>query len=144
MSTTPYEVDFYRWAAETARALREGRIADLDLAHIAEEIEDMGKGERRELVSRLAVLLAHLVKWVRQPEQHGNSWRATIEEQRAEVLDLIADGPSLRPVLEERLADAYAKAVRIAVRDTGFDPTAFPPECPFTVNDALNRDLWPS
>lgn len=143
MSTTPYETDFYRWTAETARALREGRLADVDLEHVAEEIEDMGKSERRELVNRMAVLLAHLLKWSRQPEQRGNSWRATVEEQRAGVLELIEDSPSLRAVLLERLPDAYAKALRLVVRDTGLDRDTLPFACPFTVDEALDPGFWP-
>jgi hypothetical protein len=143
MSTTPYETDFYRWTTETARALRDGRLVDVDLEHVAEEIEDMGKSERRELVNRMAVLLAHLLKWTLQPEQRGNSWRATVEEQRAEVMELIEDSPSLRQVLHERLPNAYAKALRIVVRDTGLDRDAVSPVCPFTVDEALDPELWP-
>jgi hypothetical protein len=80
MST--YETDFYRWTQETAEKLRQGRLAEVDLEQIAEEIEEMGRSERHELRNRLAVLLAHLLKWQYQPDWRGNSWLFTIEEQR--------------------------------------------------------------
>ena len=143
MSTAPYDTDFYRWTAETARALREGRLADVDLGHVAEEIEDMGKKERRELLSRMAVLLAHLLKWVRQPGRRSNSWRATAAEQRLELQLLLEDSPSLRREMEGQLARAYGRAVLIAIEDTDLPESAFPTACPFAVDQVLDPSFWP-
>ena len=91
-----YEQDFYAWANEQAALLRSGRVSDADLEHIAEEIESMGRSEKRELISRLKLLLAHLLKWQFQPTLRGNSWRLTIEEQRRDVAEHLADNPSLK------------------------------------------------
>ena len=81
MSAT-YEKDIVAWSKEQAALLRAGRLSALDLQHIADEVEDVGKSEQRELASRLAVLLAHLLKWSHQPERRGKSWAFTIREQR--------------------------------------------------------------
>ena len=64
-----YERDFYEWTQRNAELLRSGRIADADAMHLAEEIGDMGKQERRALLSRAAALWAHLLKWQTQPER---------------------------------------------------------------------------
>jgi hypothetical protein len=143
MSTRAYEADFYRWATETARALREGRFADVDLEHVAEEIEDLGKSERRELVNGLAVLLAHLLKLARQPGHRGNSWRAAVRDQRMELADLLGESPRLRRELAASLGRVYPRAIQKAVRDTGLPESTFPPDCPFTVAQALDPEFWP-
>src|ERR1700676_1028911 len=91
-----YDRDFYAWANEQAALLRAGKLAQADLAHIAEEIESMGKTEKRELVSRLTVLLLHLLKWRFQPELRGTSWRLSVEEQWLQVASHLADNPSLK------------------------------------------------
>lgn len=143
MSTTGYDVDFYRWATETARALREGRLAEVDMEHVAEELEDMGKRERRELKHRLAVLIAHLLKWRHQPEGRGTSWQATIVEQRQQIAGLLADSPSLRPPLADWVADAYAEAVLRAAAETALPERTFPAECPYTADQILSSGFLP-
>jgi hypothetical protein len=138
-----YERDFYAWAMKNAELIRQGKLAEIDTEHVAEELESMGRSERRELVSRLAVLLAHLLKWRHQPEQRGHSWRYTIKEQRRAVERLLQDSPSLRVRLPELLAEADEDAILAAAKDTGHDETAFPAACPFAVSQALAPDWWP-
>ena len=101
-----HDSDFYAWSLEQAALLRAGRIAEADLAAIAEEIESMGKTEKRELVSRLTALPLHLLKWRYQPAGRGNSWRLSITNARDEIADLIDDNPSLKAVLDEVTASA--------------------------------------
>lgn len=96
MAGSSYDGDIVAWASEQARLLRAGLFSQLDIEHVIEEIEDVGKSEKRELASRLAVLLAHLLKWQYQPERQGNSWRRTIKEQRNVTALLIKKTPSLR------------------------------------------------
>lgn len=79
---TRYEQDVVAWAREQAALLRAGKFSAIDVEHIAEEIEDVGKSEQRELSSRMSVLLAHLLKWQYQPGRRGSSWQRTIREQR--------------------------------------------------------------
>src|SRR5579872_5517180 len=95
-----YEKDFYAWAVHNARLLRAGKLSEIDVENIAEEIESMGKSEKRELISRLAILLSHLLKWKCQPERRSRSWKLTIKEQRFELIDLLAESPSLKHEIE--------------------------------------------
>jgi hypothetical protein len=81
-----YDRDIVAWAQEQARLLRASRLAELDIEHIAEEIEDVGKSEQRELISRLSILIGHLLKWRYQPERRGASWESTIRTQRNTIL----------------------------------------------------------
>jgi len=103
----------------------------------------MGKSQQRALESRLEVLLMHLLKWQFQPALKGPSWRFTIEEQRARIARLLKKNPSLKSHTLEALEDAYEFAIRLAVRETGLDPSRFPPECPWTFEQAMDPDFWP-
>ena len=144
--TTPesgYDRDFYAWANEQAALLRAGKFAQADLEHIAEEIESMGKGEKRELVSRLTVLLLHLLKWRFQPALRSTSWRLSVEEQRLQVDSHLADNPSLKALLTTALADSYRLAVIGARRETGLGAETFPTTCPWSFNQIMSEDFWP-
>ena len=143
MNKIAYEADFYGWANEQAALLREGRLKEADIGNIAEEIESMGRSEKRELVSRLAVLLTHLLKWRYQPAGRGSSWRASIDVQRDRLADLLEDNPSLRPQIPIALARAYREAVVVAGDESKLGRTAFPIETPWNFEEALNPDYWP-
>lgn len=132
-----YDEDFVAWTALQARALRARRLHELDFDNLAEEIESLGASDRRELTSRLEVLLVHLLKHHHQPEKRGKSWPLTIDEQRDRVADLLADSPSLRNHVPERVAVAYPRARRRASVETDLPPTPFPDVCPFRAEDIL-------
>jgi len=138
-----YEKDFYAWTIHNAKLLREGKLSEVDIEHIAEEIESMGKSERRELINRLAVLIAHLLKWQFQQERRSNSWKYTIEEQRDEVLELIEESPSLKYEIQEKLNRAYRKAILWAATEMGVNKSIFEDECPFSLEKVLNKDFYP-
>jgi hypothetical protein len=142
MSET-YDRDFYAWANEPAALLRAGRLSDADIAHIAEEIESMGKTEKRELVSRLAVLLLHLLKWQFQPGHRGARLEATIKVQRNRLSDHLADNPSLGAALPAAIARAYQNAAIQAEAETGLSGTAFPRACAWTFEQMMDPDFWP-
>ena len=142
-NATLYDTDFYAWANEQAALLRAGRLSDADIENIAEEIESMGRSEKRELVSRLTVLLLHLLKWRYQPGYRGNSWRLSVEEQRIQASDHLNDNPSLKSQLDDAMRGAYRLARVQAARETGFDRETFPADCPFTFDEAMNPDFWP-
>src|SRR5208283_3472855 len=127
-----YEQDFYAWANEQAALLRAGKLSAADVENIAEEIESMGRGEKRELVSRLTVLLLHLLKWQYQPEMRGASWRVSVANTRDDLADLLEDAPSLRANVREYVASAYQRARRQASAETGLPEKTFPPVCPFS------------
>jgi hypothetical protein len=141
--TQEYEKDFYAWATHNAKLLREGKLSEIDVEHIAEEIEAMGKSEKRELISRLAVLLAHLLKWQYQPERQSNSWKYTIEEQRDEVLELFEESPSLKHEIEDKLERAYRKAILWAATEIGVNKSIFQNQCPFSLEEVLNKNFYP-
>jgi len=138
-----YTADIIAWAEEQAGLLRAGRLSELDIDHIAEEIEDVGKSEQRELASRMAVLIAHLIKWQYQPQRRGSSWRRTIRAQRHAIALRIRRTPSLKAVLrdtdwrEEIWSDAVAAASAEA------DLEDLPLTCPWTLIQVLNPDWLP-
>lgn len=139
---TSYEDDVVAWASEQARLLRSGQFERLDREHIAEEIEDVGKSEQRELASRMAVLLAHLLKWRHQPERRGASWQKTILAQRKEIAYGLHDTPSLAGKLCEArwLEMVWAKALAQAVSESGLD--CFPDTCPWAVDEEVLNESW--
>ena len=136
-----YERDFYAWTKEQAALLRAGRWQDLDIENVAEEIESMGRSERRELISRLKVLLVHLLKWHYQPALQNKSWRNTISEQRRSMRLHLDENPSLKASLEEVMRIAYGAAIVAAEAETGQDVSTFPQACPWTIDQTL-EDGW--
>jgi hypothetical protein len=131
-----FELDETAWLERTAEILRAGRFDQLDPATLAEYLTDMAKRDRREVFSRLVVLLAHLLKGDRQPDRCGGSWRGTIREQRRELRQLLESG-TLRNHAEAVLADAYAEAREQAADETELDIGAFPAENPWTLERIL-------
>jgi hypothetical protein len=139
-----YEQDFYAWANQQAALLRAGQLPAADIEHIAEEIESMGKTEKRELISRLTVLLLHLLKWQFQPGLRSSSWRATIRIQRDDLADHLQDNPSLKAKLDEAIASAYRKALIAAGAETGLPDSTFPNACPWRFESIMDAEFWPS
>jgi hypothetical protein len=141
MTTTRYETDIVAWANEQAQLVRAGQFELLDLEHIAEEIEDVGKSEQRELASRMTLLIAHLLKWQFQPERRGRSWQLTIRNQRKAIQLHLKQVPSLKSKLNdvEWMEIVWGDAVYQASIETGLDN--FPEACPWSINDIL-IDGW--
>jgi Domain of unknown function DUF29 len=142
-NATLYDTDFYLWANEQAALLRAGRLSEADIENIAEEIESMGRSERRELVSRLTVLFVRLLKWRYQSGLRGRSWWLTIERQRLDVRDHLTDNPSLKSQLDEIMIRAYRRALIDVEAETQLHRSLFPLTCPFTIDEAMHPDFWP-
>ncbi|MEA1648207.1 DUF29 domain-containing protein [Nitrospirillum sp. BR 11164] len=138
-----YEQDFYAWANEQAALLRSGKLSVADIEHIAEEIESMGKAEKRELANRLVVLLLHLLKWQFQPVRRGSSWEATIRVQRRDLAVHLQDNPSLKAKLPEAIQQAYGNALIMAADETGLPEATFPAECPWSFEQIMDAGFWP-
>jgi hypothetical protein len=134
-----YDADETAWLDAMAQLASEGRASEMDYEHLAEYLTDMAKRDRREVESRLAILIAHLLKWDRQPDKRSRSWRLTMEQQRQELRRLLASG-TLRNHAEAVLSDVYADGVKQAVIETGLPQSAFPAACPFTAAQ-LEQDL---
>ena len=138
-----YDEDFFEWTRRNAELLRAGRFEQADIEHIAEEIEDMGKRDLKELNSRVRVLLSHLLKWQLQPEKRSRSWERTIASQRTELGHVLENSPSLRVKIQPNLTYIYEKSVYLAVLETGLPKGLFPAECPFSVQQILDPELLP-
>ena len=139
-----YEQDIVAWATEQAALLRAGMLSAIDIEHIAEEIEDVGRSEQRELASRMAVLMAHLLKWRFQPGHRSASWKATIREQRERIAIAMRRTPSLKAIL--RLPDwqreIWLDALEQARRETGLE--LLMAAAPWSMEQVLDNDFWPA
>lgn len=143
-----YEEDFYSWTQEQAGYLREGRLDLLDLAHLAEEVESMGRSEVRELISRLGLIVGHLLKLQVQTSRspaHEQRWQTSIETQRADLADHLAENPGLKnpAILEKAMIRAWRGGRDLAIRESGLEAHYFPRDCPFTLDQLLDDDYWP-
>ncbi len=138
-----YEQDLVAWAFANARLLREGRFDSLDAENIAEELEDLGRSEKRALASHLRVLLLHLLTWQAQPARRGPSWRRSIRNARQEIEEIVAESPSLAQRLPEMIAQAYPKALESAIDEIGLPSNRFPPRCRFRQDELLSSTFWP-
>jgi hypothetical protein len=138
-----YQKDFYSWTCEQAELLRTGRFNELDVFNLVEEIETMGRSEKRELQSRLMVLLVHLLKWQYQPARRGRSWTLTIKGQRINLEDVINDNPGLKPQLLGLLNNAYRLAIVEVAKHTRLEESIFPLECPWTLDQIRDDGYFP-
>lgn len=139
-----YDRDFYAWIQNQAVLLKERRFDALDVENLIEELETMGRQERKELVSRLRVLIAHWLKWHYQPEGRSPSWRATIREQQLQIDRLIAQSPSLKAFLPEAFNIGYELGLLLAIQETNLEETTFPEEPPFDLEAILSDQLFQS
>ncbi|TRW90314.1 DUF29 domain-containing protein [Candidatus Methylobacter oryzae] len=139
-----YETDVIAWANEQAAFIRAGRFDMLDVEHIADEIEDVGKSEQNEFEKRMASLLANLIKWEYQPSHRGRSWERTIKDQRTMIERRLTKTPSLKPELmnPDFWAESWADAARMAENETGI-LNVFPASCPWSSEQVMNPDFWP-
>ncbi len=131
-----YEADETAWLEAMARLAARGDAAGLDFPHLAEYLSDMAKRDKREVESRLAVLIAHLLKWQHQPEKRSGGWRATAAVQRQKLRRLLGSR-TLRHHAHDALTEVYADGVEQAMIDTGLPAATFPPTCPYTLDEAL-------
>jgi len=138
-----YEQDFYGWTQEQAALLKAGRLTDLDIDNLIEEVETMGRSEKRALESRLSVLLLHMLKWHYQPARRGNSWSYTIIEQRLKFQKVLEQNPGLKSEIATVLADAYEYASLKASHETGLRPDIFPKQCPWNLEQLTDKTFFP-
>ncbi|HET8548179.1 MAG TPA: DUF29 domain-containing protein [Bryobacteraceae bacterium] len=138
-----YRADFHEWAVRTAELLRQGRLAEVDVEHVAEEISEMGNRDRREVRSRLEVLLMHLLKWQVQPEGRSSSWTSTIVGQQTQLRLIFEDSPSLRLLADEEFNLRYERARWRAISETGLPEEVFPGIAPYALEEALREGFFP-
>ena len=138
-----YEQDFWLWTQTMAEALKAGNFSQLDLVNLAEEVDSLGRSDRRELQSRLTVLLMHLLKWQFQPGMQSGSWRGTLAEQRIRILKLLKESPSLRSFFEASVDECYDDAKVKASEETGLTMAVFPVVCSYSIEDILRIEFLP-
>jgi hypothetical protein len=146
-----YDQNFHQWIEHHIALLREGRFNEIDTDHLIEELEDMARRDRDELVSRLVVLSAHLLKWQFQlgqlsewwKEFDGRSWRRSIIEQRHEILRQLRNKPSLNSYLPDAVIEAYPDALGSAIEETNLPESIFPQTCPYPLELLLDNKFYP-
>ncbi|MGB7084671.1 MAG: DUF29 domain-containing protein [Phormidesmis sp.] len=138
-----YETDYAQWIEVTLQKLQQQDYAAVDWENLIEEIEDMGRSEKRSLKSNLTVILLHLLKWRYQTERRSQSWAASIVEHRIRVRDALEESPSLNSYLDQIFAKAYKDAVKLATAETGLPKEMFPAACPYTRQQVLDEDFMP-
>jgi hypothetical protein len=135
-----YERDETAWLEAMSELIRRGRLEELDYPNLAEYLADMARRDRREVESRLTVLISHALKWAHQPDHRSGSWKGTIITQRQELEGLVSRGV-LRSHAEAVLPDVYRKAVERAAAETDLPAGTFPEACPYTLDQLLSADL---
>jgi hypothetical protein len=141
-----YDQDLYLWWVKTADLLKQKRFEELDLENLIEEIESMGKRERRELANRLTTIIEHLLKlsyWTEVKEENARGWRVTIVEQRRQIIRLLGDSPSFKPWLEEIFLECYEVARKDTIKANKLPENIFTIQPFFTLQELLNPDYLP-
>jgi Domain of unknown function DUF29 len=139
-----YDTDFYTWTQAQAQALRAKDWAALDVAHLAEEIEELGSNVEHAIESQLERLLLHLLKYRYDPAQRPRrGWRVTIRHARHEIAKHVGRNPGLQHHPAQAFADAYAFARRLAPDATGLRPETFPEACEWALAQVLDEEFWP-
>lgn len=138
-----YETDFYQWINKNIELLKQRKFTELDIDILVDELESMAKRDKRELLSRIMILIAHLLKWEFQAEQRSGSWRGSILEQRIRIHQQLEDSPSLKDQIPDSITKAYPNALALAVKETGLADNKFPQSCPYSIDQLLDSDFYP-
>jgi hypothetical protein len=138
-----YERDFYAWTQQASELLRRGYFAQADIEHVAEEIADMGLEHKHALKSQTRRLILHLLKWQFQPQRRSSSWLESIFSARDEIIDVLEQSPSLKPLTPGLPNEVYARAVKMAARATKLKESPFPDSCPYTFEQIMDDDFLP-
>ncbi|MBK1987034.1 DUF29 domain-containing protein [Sphaerospermopsis aphanizomenoides BCCUSP55] len=141
-----YDQDFYLWIQTTVQQLKERDLEQLDIENLIEEIDSMGRREKKELKTRLVVLIEHLLKlqyWTEEKDYNARGWRNTVVEQRRQIAYTLADSPSLKAILNDVFLDCYQDARKDTINKYQLSSNLFPEEPPFSVTEVLDADFIP-
>ncbi|CAK0750128.1 conserved hypothetical protein [Gammaproteobacteria bacterium] len=139
-----YENDFYGWIYKNIELLKKRQFAEIDIDILIDELENMAKRDKRELISRFTILIAHLLKWQFQSEQRGGSWQSSIDEQRFKIDKHLEDSPSLKSQITESIKIAYPDARKLAIKETKLASKIFPSECLYSIDQLLDENFYPN
>lgn len=143
---TLYDQDFYLWIQTTIQHLQERNLEQLDIENLIEEIDSMGRSEKKELKTRLVVLIEHLLKlqyWIEEKDDNAGGWRNTVVEQRRQITYTLADSPSLKAILNDVFLPCYQDAKKDTINKYQLPSNLFPEEPPFSLDQVLNTDFIP-
>lgn len=138
-----YDQDFAQWIDQTVQLLKEGKLNELDIENLIEEVESLGRSDKRALSSNLIIVMLHLLKWQYQSEKRSGSWKSSILEHRDRIERLLKDSPSLKPYLETEVNPCYTRARLRASAETGLDINEFPMDCPYGLEELLSDQFLP-
>jgi len=138
-----YECDFNLWVEATAQILREGKLTELDVVNLLEEVESMGISNKLALSSDLVVVLLHLLKWQYQPNKRTRSWEKSIAEHRRRIDERFEASPSLKRYYLQIFDKCYRNARKQAKIETRLSLARFPEICPFTSEQVLDQEFLP-
>jgi hypothetical protein len=140
---TDYEDDDYLWLYEQIELLRLKRINEVDLPNLIRELEDMGSEKLHALESAYRLLIAHLLKWAFQPERRSSSWEITIVRERSNIELRERTSRTLAGQAPRIVDRIYRRALKEASVETGLPKSAFPAECPWTLDQLRDEDFLP-
>ncbi|MTJ53799.1 DUF29 domain-containing protein [Anabaena sp. UHCC 0253] len=143
---TLYDQDFYLWIQTTIQQLQERNLEQLDIENLIEEIDSMGRSEKKELKTRLVVLIEHLLKlqyWIEEKDDNARGWRNTVVEQRRQIAYTLADSPTLKAILNDVFLPCYQDAKKDTINKYQLPSNLFPEEPPFSLAQVLNADFIP-
>ena len=138
-----YEADYFQWLEDTLQKLHQGKYERVDWENLLEEIEAMGRSEKRSLKSNLIVVLLHLLKWQYQPEKRSGSWESSIIEHRRRLKEILKESPSLKAYFSQIIDDSYTESVKQAKAETRLPITIFPQKCPYSLNSIIDDEFLP-
>ena len=144
MPNSDYVRDFHAWANKQAALLRAGQFAAADIEHIAEEIESLGRSETRELVNCVGALQLYLLRSRYQPKRRSANWQASIKLRRLNLAKHLRDNPSLKAKLPEAMTDSYRWAAAEIAEETRLAVSDLPEKCPWSFDEMMNGEVWPS
>lgn len=140
-NATAYEADYGAWVALQAELLRKGRFAELDLKHLIDEVESLGRSDFHHFESALKVVILHLLKWDVQTDHRTRSWASSIDAHRGQVLQELKESPSYKARIDEAIERAYGRAYLKAHKETKLPFRAFPETCPYSWDDIITRPV---
>ncbi|MGF1480850.1 MAG: DUF29 domain-containing protein [Cyanophyceae cyanobacterium] len=138
-----YNTDFWLWIQQTAQQLQDREFDDVDWENLIEELEALGRNDKRAVVSNARIVILHLLKWAYEPQRRSRSWLSSIGEHRNRLAELFEESPSLQRIYTEEFEKAYQRARKQAVLETGLDIKSFPERSPFTSDEVLSLDFLP-
>lgn len=135
-----YEQDEHLWLTETIKLLKENRLERLDIENLIEELEDLGKRDKNRVESFLRQIIIHLLLlqyWTTEYEYNYRHWQGEIATFRVQLNRSLTT--NFKQYLLDNMGDIYQESVFIVTQKTGLNLEIFPPICPYSLEQVLDR-----